>query len=209
MRLSKNIAQVVFVLGAFCLSFMLVGSASADPPPYPEPILWPDNGHYYQLIRPSQPDWVHWWTARKEAALLPLPLPWMDMNGHLATVTSQDENDFIEDNFLHSDEFPSVWLGGWQDRDDPGYVEPDGGWRWVTDYDEWDFENWAQGEPNDYAGNEDVLEIYADGGPDETGKWNDAPGPVYVLPYVVEWIPEPATSSLLALGALLVVRRQR
>ncbi len=205
MRSLRNTAQVVFVVGAFCLSFMLVGSANADPPAYPDPILWPDNGHYYQLIRPNQPDWVHWGTAKDEAATL----EWMGVNGHLATVTSQDENDFIEDNFLHSDEFPSVWLGGWQDRDDPDYLEPAGGWTWVTD-EEWNFVNWAQGEPNDFGGNEDALEIYADGSPDETGEWNDAPGPVYVLPYIAEFpVPEPATLSLLALGALQVARRRR
>jgi len=71
--------------------------------------------------------------------------------GHLATITSQKENDFIVRTF------PEVvaggyWLGGFQP---PGSVEPGGGWKWITS-EPFIYTNWSGSEPND-LGDENAL----------------------------------------------------
>ena len=71
---------------------------------------------------------------------------------HLATITSQEENDFIA-GFAGS----SVWIG-------LNDYEESRVWRWVTD-EEVTYTNWAANEPNNT--NERVVELLAD------GKWND------------------------------------
>ena len=66
--------------------------------------------------------------------------------GHLATITSQEEQDFLEANIYDS----SVWMsiGGYQDLNDPDYSEPGGGWKWVTgepmDYTHWYSGSWGE-----------------------------------------------------------------
>jgi len=92
------------------------------------PVKWSidygGNGHYYLPIATSYP--ISWSDANAVANLL---------GGHLATITSVEENDFVFS--LIDDEiywYPSVnirgpWIGGYQL---PGSSEPDGGWAWVT-----------------------------------------------------------------------------
>lgn len=60
--------------------------------------------------------------------------------GHLATIASQDENDFVRD--LHDGEH---WIGATDGRDasTPGA----GTYQWVTD-EPWTFSEWEEGQPN-------------------------------------------------------------
>jgi hypothetical protein len=62
--------------------------------------------------------------------------------GHLATISSKEENDFLRD--LHDGEH---WIGATDGRDDntPGA----GTYRWVTD-EPWTFSEWEEGQPNAY-----------------------------------------------------------
>ena len=111
------------------------------------PVIWPvtygGNGHYYLPIATPYP--ISWSDANAVANML---------GGHLATITSVEENDFVFS--LIDDEiywYPSVnirgpWIGGYQL---PGSTEPDGGWAWVTG-EPFVYANWDLGQPNNYQG---------------------------------------------------------
>ncbi len=148
------------------------------------PIEWSSgsggNGHYYESVATP----VTWDSANIAAnAML-----FLGENGHLATVTSQDENDFLVANFSNPQ-----FLGGYQPD---GSSEPAGGWAWVTG-ETWSYTNWAPSEPNNQLGTEKYLEFFA-GGP----KWNDISG-VDTRTYLVEYdTPEPSTFVLVALGLI-------
>ena len=76
----------------------------------------------------------------------------VSFKGHLASVHSQDEMQFIHDQVVRglSDH---VWLGG-SDR------ETEGTWKW-TDGSAWNYTDWIRGEPNNHRGveEEDCLEL--------------------------------------------------
>ncbi len=78
--------------------------------------------------------------------------------GYLATVSSKDENDFIQ-NLIKQGNMYNYWLGGYKSG---------GGWSWVNG-ESFSYDNWASGEPN----NLDNVEafIHMDGG--RSNKWND------------------------------------
>jgi hypothetical protein len=90
------------------------------------------------------PDWdgsgpIDWDTANAEVATIP-------GNYHLATITSQEEQDFIA-TVLMSGLSHQWWIGAYQDINDPAYSEPGGGWKWVTG-ETWDFTSWDTGPPS-------------------------------------------------------------
>ncbi len=108
------------------------------------------NGHYYDQID-SQ---VTWPEARLAAGT-----SWLGTTGHLLTVTSQAELDFVQANLSHRS---NLWLGGYQDLSAPDYSEPAGGWRWLTN-EPFQFTAWSttavggnDDEPNN-AGPEHVM----------------------------------------------------
>ena len=77
----------------------------------------------------------------------------LTFRGHLASVHSQDEMQFIHDQVVR-DISDHVWLGG-SDR------ETEGTWKW-TDGSAWNYTDWLKGEPNDYhrVADEDCLELW-------------------------------------------------
>jgi hypothetical protein len=118
------------------------------------------------------------------------------MRGHLATVTSPQENLFIARAFPQAVQ-GRYCLGGFQIR---GIRDPMAGWQWVTG-EPWNYTNWNRldgGEPNDYYGlgntsaDENKLQYWENTG----GRWNDVrPNvPAESLGYVVEYEPEPSAS---------------
>lgn len=121
------------------------------------PIQWPEasggNGHYYEAI----PGPLAWGAAFDLAS----QRTWAGYQGHLATITSAAENDWLCTNLgLDRD-----WLGGIQIE---GSTEPDGGWIWITG-EPWEYENWDEGEPNnDHEGTETRLMGW------DSCSWNDA-----------------------------------
>ena len=95
-------------LSLFLLFFLCAHTAWATP------IQWTGNGHYYEIIRDNS---LNWYQARDTAA----SRTYNGLQGHLATITSQQELNFLFDpSFLG----PSIslygdliWLGGYQTED--------------------------------------------------------------------------------------------
>ena len=68
----------------------------------------------------------------------------------------------------------------------PGSVEPDGGWQWVTG-EPLVYTNWDVNEPNNAGnpGSEDYGQIYGD------GAWNDASGEALINGIIIEYESQP------------------
>jgi hypothetical protein len=161
----------------------------------------PGNGHFY--------------------AWIDNPLPWPDANAaaqaystvhssillddwHLATITSQGENDYLAQTVLG---LPGAWVGpiGAQ-RAWMGLFNELGAnnFQWVTG-ESTSYTNWQPGEPNNPTGTVGTLGRY------DNGKWNDEfddpnNGGFGPLAYLIEHnpkgraVPEPTTLLLLGLG---------
>jgi lectin-like protein len=166
---------------ATCLASFRPGSAVGQ-------TLWPENGHYYLIVNQT--------TTWQQARLLPEALVFMGVRGHLATITSEDENTFVT---TQLGDTAGAWLGGEQL---PGSSEPAGGWQWITG-EPWMHTNWDEGEPNNtYLGgwgkdatgqSEERLQYHHDG-----THWNDLPDdPEVVTPrFIVEWdVPQAEDSD--------------
>lgn len=163
-------------------------------------VLNPVTGHYYRFV-PTAPE-TTWIEARDAAAAMTFTVaPGIVLQGYLATITSQ-----IEDNFLHNyfDAFENVWVGG-----SDAVVE--GEWRWVTGPQGlmdngkgllfWlgaangapsGYTDWIAGEPNS-VGDEDYLDWNHDDPAGDIG-WNDSPLQPYpsrpahdIAGYIVEY----------------------
>lgn len=190
---------------SLCLGLLASGTANAAP------VQWAvsvgGNGHWYEAVPVSG----HIsWTDSKVAA--------ENTGAYLATITSQAENNFVFSLVKDRPEFwesigPYVagpWLGGYQDRNDPYYAEPSGGWKWVSG-ETWSYTSWMQGNPSgstqDYlhfCGYGSILPTWDDM-EDVSAEGNHG--------YIVELEPVPEPSSFLALlsglgGIGLVWRRK-
>jgi len=141
------------------------------------PSYYSVNGHYYYAV--SVPDGITWTDAKTAAE----SFTYLGMSGHLATITSQGENEFIYNNLGVT---PSYYLLGAFQPD--GSQEPDGGWQWVTG-ESWNYTNWNSGEPNN-AGDEDALQFYG------SDIWNDCSHEETDNGYVVEYEPTHPTPIL-------------
>ena len=170
----------------------------------------PTNGHYYQPFFEGIP-----WPNARDAAAAQSHLGYI---GHLVTIDSQAENNFVFGS-VYAPNFPQfngpgqsswVWLGGFQTN---GSAEPAGGWSWVTG-EPFDYSRWDSGQPSDVSGNpngfaQNFLHMWYQ------GYWNDASGPGFgggdVHGYIVEYepVPEPSVFALfvVAILALAVCRR--
>ena len=153
----------------------------------------PANGHYYEFVTTNRT----WNDARNAAQAR----TFAGMPGYLATVTSAAENAFITEKTGGS----AAWLGGTD-------VAMEGRWVWADGPEAgqvfWTsacgvgargtcaatggFNNFNGGEPNNYNGNEDGLQILAG----TSGRWNDLPHTTTSsLPMVVEYSPVPGVAS--------------
>ncbi len=130
------------------------------------------NGHWYRLKTTSAG--ITWTQASLEA---------QGSGAHLATLTSEPEQSFVAGYLLsipgHGESAVRRW-GPWigaRQFPTPRSPEPHGGWTWVTQ-EEWDFEFWWSGNPNNQCSEtgqeENFLSVggwYVGGG----GVWNDLP----------------------------------
>ncbi|GKS70425.1 hypothetical protein W03_24290 [Nitrosomonas sp. PY1] len=137
----------------------------------------PSNGHYYEFVSAPGMTWTDAKAAAENRTLYGL-------NGYLATVTSQQENDFIT---------PKLGGTGWMGASD---ATTEGDWRWVTGPEAntqfWSgtangspingrYSHWDTSEPNN-LGEEDYAHFQA------SGFWNDFPHSISSIQgYVVEY----------------------
>lgn len=146
-----------------------------------------ETGHFYEYVSGS----LYWTQARDAAAARNL----YGLQGYLATVTSQAENDYIEEK-LQAD----AWIGASDQAFDEGtwkwvtgpeagttfYTDPDNGGSGTVTY-----ANWNPGEPNNSGGDEGYGQIYST----IAGRWNDLSN-TSQLGYVVEYGGMPGESTL-------------
>jgi hypothetical protein len=154
-----------------------------------DPQEWPvgqgGNGHYYEAMPTTQGCTWNDAVAAAEAAT------WVGSQGYLATITSQEENDWI---WATLDQPFQYRIGGLQP---PGSPEPGGGWTWYNG-EPWVYSNWAPGEPNNGGDlhDESTVEIHAD------GEWNDIHVDVLRPGYVVEFDAPPSPVQESTWGAI-------
>ncbi|MBR0373052.1 MAG: C-type lectin domain-containing protein [Mogibacterium sp.] len=121
------------------------------------------NGHYYKLVdRPG------YWTDAEQSC--------RGMGGHLVTITSPEEQAFIESLIENDGTLYHYWIGA-TDR------EVEGTFRWVTGevIDENSYTHWEEDQPNnslteDPVNGQDYVEIQAtrgDNGAEEYMTWTD------------------------------------
>lgn len=148
---------------------------------FAQPVQWKikdgGNGHYYEVVKADEV--ISWLDASSSADCL---------GGYLATVTSEEENEFVF-NLIddlrywnrYADRNFGPWLGG---------VLVEDNWSWINE-EHFSFSNWHINEPN----NEDDLEIYIHyfsgitAEPETSMFWNDQPNfkPDGPISFVVEY----------------------
>ena len=182
--------RLVRLFLAFVVLLVLGWSSGASAVPIQWTVAEGGNGHWYEFFYNQ----MNWHAASSFAQ----SQSHEGQAGHLATITSLDERNFIVAAGLVPD-IPAgnPWIGAYQDTSAPDYAEPGGGWRWVTG-EEWGFESWNAGEPNDSPYDENFAALYPH------GDWIDLQsfwGHYRVLvEYETNPIPEPSTALLLGLG---------
>ena len=199
------------------------------PESFATPVVWSTgagaNGHTYNFV-----PLVHtmsWEQANVQADDTTLG---NGSVGYLATITSAEEQAFVQSAVLPPTKYGSnknqVWIGGKQDPEGLG-SSPSSGWHWIVNTEvapeSWSYTNWlSENEPsNEGQIDERFLTMWVhfyQAGQDLRGKWNDekpvSPATAWIIGMIVEWsvpsVPEPATAALSALGiALLALRRLR
>ncbi len=92
-----------------------------------------------------------------------------EQGGHLATITSRDEQKIVESLIRAEGKKNLYWLGGYRNIQNEE-------WSWVDD-EEWEYHNFQEGQPDNAYGKEDKLVIYRNKYPgmsgDCFGLWND------------------------------------
>lgn len=120
---SKAIAAVLSAAAlTYCFSNTLITNAVESDSSIPAEATEFDGSYY--MVYNERLSWL-------EAELF-----CESLGGHLVTITSQEEQDFIE-----SINSAKKWIGGYR------HTGWDNTWYWVTS-EEWDYTNWAEGEPN-------------------------------------------------------------
>ncbi len=180
-------------------------------PAFATPYLNPNNGNYYEVF--WKQGGYTWNEAHNEAN----NRSYAGLQGHLATITSQSEFNWITDNL----DYEGTFIGGTD-------MNNEGTWQWVTG-ETFSFTAWEPGEPNTWEGNdEDYLMFWWENEDDNyaTAGWNDTVNDPYSLVgfelgYIVEYdglsgdvsnVPVPAAVWLFGtafLGMVSIGRRRR
>lgn len=109
------------------------------------------NGHSYKLFDIS----MNWHDAKEYCE---------SQGGHLVTITSADEQQFVSTMASHSSK-KNIWLGATKNSD--------GKYSWVSG-EPAQFSNWSKGEPSNYNNSEDCVMMYTySNSMVNLGEWND------------------------------------
>lgn len=172
----------------------IAGQASSTP------IYWDPatggNGHYYDLIDTGAP--ITWHQAKADAG----GSTYLGLTGHLVTVTSAVEDDFLRANFeslIGDPELGKPGLWAWIGLTDASSI---GSFQWITG-EPFSYSNWYSGEPN-FIGYEHYGMYWTRG---DVWSWNNLPDSYpFATAYFVEFqspIPEPETYAMLLAGLSL------
>jgi uncharacterized protein (TIGR02145 family) len=101
------------------------------------------------------------------------------VGGHLMCIETAEENEAVVVPIASTINFWDVWLGLYQDTNDPGYYEPVGAWKWISG-EPLVYTNWGQGEPS--GGGENHASVDWNNIAD---RWNDIYG-AYTMGIVLE-----------------------
>ncbi|MEC8734017.1 MAG: lectin-like protein [Planctomycetota bacterium] len=157
----------------------------------------PEQWGGYVVKRPGSPTRYLWPVSEGgngneyEGFALPVPMTSPEAilyaeerGGHLVTITSAAEGVMLRNNVLPNVYVDSGIAIGLVQQ--PGSVEPDGGWQWVTG-EPLVYTNWDVNEPNNAGnpGSEDYGQIYGD------GAWNDASGEALINGIIIEYESQP------------------
>lgn len=142
---------------------------------YQDPVLMDTvtlNGHTYHRYKAS-----YTWTEARTYA--------QNIGGHLATISSADENAIIY-SLVKKDSNYGAWIGGYR---------ASGSWAWVTG-EPFSYSNWytADGEPDNQWGIENYIGMRI-----TEGMWRDSANNNYNWRYfIVEFEPRPVANILLS-----------
>ena len=201
--MKRPVVPVIVITTASLVGLAPIGADAA-------PVLF--QGHHYETFVARQISW-------NAADVAANAMIFMGVSGHLATITSAAEDQFVDTlrqstpGINLSGSFPNseLWVGGFQP---PGSAEPGGGWQWVNAEGPFPgnnlgpiYANWLGGEPNNVGIGEAHLAI---GIRNQFG-WNDEGNLSGIHGYVVEWdVPEPGALMLVGVGVVgLTVSRRR
>jgi hypothetical protein len=161
------------------------------------PAVNPENGHVYYLL--SQNTWPG---AESDAQAI---------GGHLVTVRSQAEEDWIANTFSkYGGIARGLWIGFYDPTQDANGASHAANFVWVSG-EPVSYTAWAPFEPNNSGGQYNAY-MYPPGAGPASGRWDDAAGASTAFGYggflsfglygVAEIVPE--SNSLLMLGIGLV-----
>ena len=112
------------------------------------------NNHHYIVVNANS---ATWWDANEFCKT---------KGGHLVTITSTSEQNFVKKLIRQSGSKNNYWIGGYKDSSNT--------WRWVTG-ENFIFTSWSSGEPNNFQNQENCLAMYGDVN-SQFGDWNDMRG---------------------------------
>lgn len=118
------------------------------------------NGHVYAVY-----DANLWYDRSREIAE-------NTMGGHLVTITSAEENAFVQE-LISNGKYEFYWIGGTDTAKEGSFV-------W-TNGETMNYTNWSENQPDNYGGNENYMMMYK-----TTGLWNDNVGDADSMGFVVE-----------------------
>jgi len=151
---NKKILLGILVL-VLVFGMTVVGCEEEKPSFSYEKTTYNENGHSYAIINE-----ITTWNEAKSYC--------EGLKGHLATITSQGEQTFIENLLKRKENNKNLyWLGGYATN---------GTWRWVTGEPFTSYNNWNESHSTLTLSNEDKLQIYRAENPGFgglLGEWED------------------------------------